>query len=87
VLQYQAETGESLKVDSADVNEYLRESTQEDFTAKDFRTWHGSGHMAQQLAALGPASSPTQTKRTLFKRSRKLPNIWGTARSISASFN
>ena len=87
LLQYQAETGESLKVDSADVNEYLRESTQEDFTAKDFRTWHGSGHMAQQLAALGPASSPTQTKRTLFKRSRKLPNIWGTARSISASFN
>jgi DNA topoisomerase I len=67
LFQYQADSGETLHVDSADVNEYLREITQEDFTAKDFRTWHGTGHMAQQLAALGPASTETETKRNIVQ--------------------
>lgn len=67
LFQYQLETGEHLKVDSADVNEYLREITQEDFTAKDFRTWHGTGHMAQQLTALGPADSESQIKRNIVQ--------------------
>jgi len=63
LFQYQLDSGEYVKVDSADVNEYLREITQEDFTAKDFRTWHGTGHMAQQLAALGPAGTETEVKQ------------------------
>ncbi len=54
-------------MDSTDVDEYLREITQQDFTAKDVRTWHGTGHMAQQLAALGPASSQTETKRNIVQ--------------------
>ncbi len=29
-------------IDSGDVNDYLREASGGDFTAKDFRTWHGS---------------------------------------------
>jgi DNA topoisomerase-1 len=65
LFQYQLDTGEHAQVDSSDVNEYLREITQESFTAKDFRTWHGTGHMAQQLTALGPASSETETKRNI----------------------
>lgn len=54
-------------MNSGDVNEYLREITQEEFTAKDFRTWHGTGHMAQQLAALGRANSETETKRNIVQ--------------------
>jgi DNA topoisomerase-1 len=63
LFQYELESGEYIRVDSADVNEYLREIAREDFTAKDFRTWHGTGHMAQQLAALGPASTEIDIKR------------------------
>lgn len=65
LFQYESESGEHVNVDSTDVNEYLREITQEDFTAKDFRTWHGTGHMALQLVELGPASSETETKRNI----------------------
>lgn len=36
-------------VGSGDVNEYLREVTGEDFTAKDFRTWAGTVHAAALL--------------------------------------
>jgi DNA topoisomerase-1 len=67
LFQYQSEGGERENVDSTDVNEYLREITQEDFSAKDFRTWHGTGYMAQQLAALGPASSEAETKRNIVQ--------------------
>jgi DNA topoisomerase-1 len=67
LFQYQLESGASERVDSTDVNQYLREITQEDFTAKDFRTWHGTGHMARQLAELGPANSVTETKRNIVQ--------------------
>jgi DNA topoisomerase-1 len=67
LFQYQLDNGERDKVDSSDVNEYLREITQDDFSAKDFRTWHGTVHMFQQLAALGPASSATETKRNIVQ--------------------
>jgi DNA topoisomerase I len=67
LFQYQIENGEHIKVTSSDVNEYLREITQEDFTAKDFRTWHGTGHMALQLALCGPAGSEREIKRNIVE--------------------
>ena len=62
LFEYQLESGEPAKVGSNDVNEYLREITQEDFSAKDFRTWHGTGHMAAALAKLGPAETERHAK-------------------------
>jgi DNA topoisomerase-1 len=43
-------------VDSRDVNAYIREVTDEDFTAKTFRTWGASAHATLLLTQLGPAS-------------------------------
>ncbi|HEY7000836.1 MAG TPA: DNA topoisomerase IB [Candidatus Udaeobacter sp.] len=42
LFQYVDESGEIRNVTSQDVNDYLREVTDEDFTAKDFRTWAGT---------------------------------------------
>ena len=42
LFQYVDKDGTYHSVDSADVNEYLREISQQEFTAKDFRTWAGS---------------------------------------------
>ena len=67
LFQYREENGEYVKVDSAHVNDYLREITEDDFTAKDFRTWHGTGQMAQELAALGPADSETAAKHNIVE--------------------
>jgi len=65
LFQYKLENGKYAKVDSTDVNDYLREITGQDFTAKDFRTWHGSGLTARQLVELGPAQSETEAKRNI----------------------
>jgi DNA topoisomerase-1 len=34
--------GQTHEINSEDVNNYLREITGQDFTAKDFRTWNGT---------------------------------------------
>ncbi len=67
LFQYQLENGESIKVTSSDVNEYLRKVSQQDFTAKDFRTWHGTGQMARQLAPCGPVASEREIKRNIVE--------------------
>lgn len=42
LFQYVDDSGEVRDVASQDVNDYLREITGKDFTAKDFRTWGGT---------------------------------------------
>ena len=42
LFQYLDEGGEPCPVTSADVNDYIREATGGDFTAKNFRTWGAS---------------------------------------------
>ncbi|MXP10045.1 DNA topoisomerase IB [Pseudoblastomonas halimionae] len=42
LFQYCDDDGNAQPVDSGDVNDYLRQTTGEAFTAKDFRTWHAS---------------------------------------------
>jgi len=42
LFQYVGEDGEPHGISSTDVNAYLRSASGDDFTAKDFRTWHGT---------------------------------------------
>ncbi len=49
LFQYITEDGEACAVTSADVNEYIREATGGDFTAKNFRTWGASVIAFEQM--------------------------------------
>ena len=57
LFQYEDEAGQLRCVGSAEVNDYLRELSGADFTAKDFRTWHASVHALELLCRL-PAEGP-----------------------------
>jgi DNA topoisomerase IB len=50
-----------VDLDAAQVNEYLRDQTGEDFTAKDFRTWHATVLAA---TALAESEEPGDSKRS-----------------------
>ncbi|MBA2726317.1 MAG: DNA topoisomerase IB, partial [Actinobacteria bacterium] len=53
-----------IDVKSIEINEYLKDVAGDDYSAKDFRTWH-----ATELAAIGLAVSyPTATSKTARKR-------------------
>jgi DNA topoisomerase-1 len=63
LFEYVDDDGEVRRVDSADVNQYLREITEDEFTAKEFRTWSGTVLMARALDERGPFKSETEAKR------------------------
>ncbi len=42
LFHFEDEAGQVHSVGSGDVNDYIRDASSGDFTAKDFRTWHGS---------------------------------------------
>ncbi len=62
LFEYKDENGEIRTVESADVNDYLREISGEDFTAKDFRTWEATVIVAHELRGAGPAETKKATK-------------------------
>jgi DNA topoisomerase-1 len=51
LFQYVGQDGEPHPVTSSDVNDYIREATGGDFTAKHFRTWGASVLAFQALAS------------------------------------
>ncbi len=57
LFQYLDDEGEPHAINSTDVNDYLREISGEDFTAKDFRTWAGTILAATTLIQIGPSPS------------------------------
>jgi DNA topoisomerase-1 len=54
LFRYLGDDGQPHRVDSADVNAYLREASGGDFSAKDFRTWHASALALDRLLGIAP---------------------------------
>lgn len=67
LFQYLDETGQRQSINSTDVNNYLREVTGQDFTAKDFRTWAGTTLAAMELHEIGVGESATATKKAIVQ--------------------
>jgi DNA topoisomerase I len=67
LFQYVDDEGQTRSIGSTDVNDYLREISGEDFTAKDFRTWAGTVLAAQALAATPGFTSQAQAKKSVVK--------------------
>jgi DNA topoisomerase I len=56
-----------VAIGSGDVNDYLRDITGEDFTAKDFRTWAGTLQAVEALEAVGPAATQREAKAAILQ--------------------
>jgi DNA topoisomerase I len=67
---------------AADVNEYLREITGREFTAKDFRTWTGTVLAARALQELSEFTSATQAKRNVLAAVEAVAGMLGNTRSV-----
>jgi DNA topoisomerase-1 len=82
LFQYLDEQGQRVDVTSDDVNGYLREISDQDFTAKDFRTWGGTIEMAQLLRELGPATSETDGKQKVTQAIKGVAERLGNTPTI-----
>lgn len=82
LFQYVDEEGERRTIDSTDVNQYLREVAQHDFTAKDFRTWAGTVLAARALGEIADFRSKAQAKRNLIKAIETVAKKLGNTRAV-----
>ena len=67
LFQYLDEEGNRHAVDSAEVNEYLREITGEEITAKDFRTWAGTHLAAEALREFELFDTEAKRKKAIVQ--------------------
>lgn len=65
LLQYVDEDGQTRDVTSSDVNNYLKEISGEDITAKDFRTWAGTVLAAMALREFEEFDSEARAKKNV----------------------
>ena len=65
LFQYVDDNGDVCDITSQDVNDYLREITGQDFTAKDFRTWAGTVLAAIALTAASDFETKKQAKANI----------------------
>lgn len=82
LFEYLGEHDEVRNVESADVNEYLREITKEDFTAKDFRTWWGTVVAIEALKEVGEAETQTQAKKNITEAIKEAAEHLGNTPAI-----
>jgi DNA topoisomerase I len=77
LFQYTDDAGAQVGLDSGMINQYLRDTAGEDVTAKDFRTWHGSVHAAEQLLACGPCTTETEIKHNIVAATKAVAELLG----------
>jgi DNA topoisomerase I len=82
LFQYVDDDGQVRDIKSEDVNDYLREITGEDFTAKDFRTWAGTVLSAMALNAVGAFETKKQAKANIKNAISAVAKVLGNTPAI-----
>jgi DNA topoisomerase-1 len=83
LFKYVDDDGEVRSVSSADVNDYLREVTGHDFTAKDFRTWAGTLAAACALDDVGMVEGKVASRRAVVQCIDQVARALGNTRAVS----
>src|SRR5688572_6848079 len=82
LFQYVGDDGKPRDITSTDVNEYLREITESDFTAKDFRTWGGTVLAALALQEFEKCDTKKQAKKNLVRAIESVAQRLGNTPAI-----
>jgi len=81
LLAYRA-GGEWVDVRSDEINEYIHEKIGEEFTAKNFRTWHGTVLAAVALAGEEPPRSEAAAKRAITRAVNQVSEALGNTPAV-----
>ncbi len=86
LFQYFNEDGVRCSIDSGMVNDYLRETTSKDFSAKDFRTWAGTLSILSSFKALGQATTQSEIKKNVLQALDEVSAKLGNTRTICKKY-
>jgi len=86
LFQYEDDEGGRVAIGSGDVNDYLREITGEDFTAKDFRTWAGTLQAVAALEEVGPAATAPEAKSIILRAIDQVAERLNNTRAVCRKY-
>ncbi|MGH2564151.1 MAG: DNA topoisomerase IB [Ginsengibacter sp.] len=86
LFQFYDEEDNHQSIDSGLVNSYIREISNADFTAKDFRTWAGTVQAFLALKAIGCCDTITETKRKIVEALDIVSEQLGNTRTVCKKY-
>ena len=86
LFQYLDDERKRQDVEAEHVNDYLREVTGADVTAKDFRTWAGTMIAAQVLRDIGAADTRRQAERNIVQAIDHTAGRLGNTRTVCRKY-
>jgi DNA topoisomerase-1 len=85
LFQYYTEGQQHRPIDSGKINNYIREITGGDFTAKDFRTWGGTLEALRQLARCCADADDRSKKKVIVEVLDCVASKLGNTRAVCKS--
>jgi DNA topoisomerase-1 len=86
LFQYYDNEGVRHSIDSGMVNDYIRNISGGEFTAKDFRTWAGTIKAFLALKAIGCCDTVTETKRRIVEALDQVSEHLGNTRTVCKKY-
>lgn len=86
LFQYYAEDGTRRSIDSGSVNQYIKEASGMDFSAKDFRLWAGSLNILRSFKSLGQAVTQTMCKQNIIMALDQVSAKLGNTRTVCRKY-
>lgn len=86
LFQFYTENGDKKTIDSGMVNSYIREASQQDFSAKDFRTWAGTLEALQCIQNLEETEDVKLIKKNIAQVLEDVSIKLGNTRNICRKY-
>ena len=86
LFQYKGDDGKLHIVESGEINEYLRELTGEDISAKDFRTWGGTVYAAENLNQIGEYLSKEDREKNISEAVLQVSKHLGNTATVCRTY-
>lgn len=86
LFQFYDEEDNRHSIDSGLVNNYIREISGGDFTAKDFRTWAGTVQAFLTLKSIGCCDTKTETKKRIVEALDIVSEHLGNTRTVCKNY-
>lgn len=85
LFHYLDESGKPHSIKPSDINNYLKQATSPEYSAKDFRTWGGTLLAALELAEIGCCNDEKLLKKNIINAVKKVAEQLGNTPTVCRS--
>ncbi len=86
LFQYYAADGSRRSIDSGRVNDYIKECSGMDFSAKDFRLWAGSLNILRSFKSMGQALTQAARKQNILLALEEVSHKLGNTKTVCRNY-